>query len=69
MANKLAFSTQLRQAVRACGMSQYRLAKETGIAQSVLSRFLNCGYGLSMASVDKLCEAIGAELKVSSKRK
>ena len=69
MAKKPDFSEQLRAAVRSCGKSQYQLWKETGVAQSVISRFLNQGYGLSLPTVDKLCAAIGAELVVKNKRK
>jgi len=62
MATKTAISEQLRRAVLRCGKSRYRISKETGIAASILSRFVNHGAGLSLANVDKLCKCIGAEL-------
>ena len=62
MAKTPPISDQLRKAILASDKSCYRIHKETGIAPSVLSRFLNHQHGLSMASVDKLCECIGAQL-------
>ena len=46
-------SEQVRGIVRNCGVSRYRIAQETGIAESVLSRFLG-GAGLSLGNLDKL---------------
>jgi hypothetical protein len=62
MAKKQRFSDQLRQAVLRCGKTRYRIGVETGIAHSIISRFINHGAGLSMANVDKLCECIGVGL-------
>ena len=45
----------------------YRIGVETGIAHSIISRFINQGAGLSLANVDKLCECIGAELMLKGK--
>jgi hypothetical protein len=56
------FSDQLRQAVLKCGKTRYRIGVETGIAHSIISRFINHGAGLSLANIDKLCECIGARL-------
>jgi hypothetical protein len=62
MAKKPPISDQLRKAIMASDKSCYRIHKETGIAPSVLSRFLNHRHGLSMASVDKLAECLGLRL-------
>jgi transcriptional regulator with XRE-family HTH domain len=56
------FSDQLRDALRRADRTRYRIAKETGISQSVLSRFLRGAAGLSMLSADKLVEALDLEL-------
>jgi uncharacterized protein YerC len=61
-------SDQLRAAVLLCGKSRYRISQETGIDEGVLSRFINTEAGLSMASIDKLCECIGAELVLTAER-
>jgi hypothetical protein len=62
MAKKLPISDQLRKAISASDKSCYRIWKETGIAPSVLSRFLNHQHGLSMDSVDKLAECLRLRL-------
>ena len=56
-------SDQLRAAIDAAPISRYRLAKLTGLDQALLSRFLYGQCGLSLESVDLLCEALGLELK------
>jgi predicted XRE-type DNA-binding protein len=58
MAKKQLFSEQLRLAIKRSEMTRYRISLQTGIAQSILSRFLNHGAGLSMDSVDKLIECL-----------
>ena len=60
------FSSQLRDAVEASGMSRYRISVETGIAESVLSRFMS-GAGLSLENVDRLCACVGV-CRIQSKR-
>ena len=62
MAKITQMSDQLRQAVLRCDKTRYRIGVETGIAHSIISRFINHGAGVSLANVDKLCECIGAEL-------
>ncbi|MEX0642333.1 MAG: helix-turn-helix transcriptional regulator [Pirellulales bacterium] len=69
---KKTLSDQLRIAVLRCEKTRYQISRETGIAQSILSRFINDGAGLSLANIDKLCESIGARLVVdppAAKRK
>jgi hypothetical protein len=55
-------SEQLREAIQQCGKTRYRISKETGIAEAVLSRFVNRQAGMGWSSIDKLCECIGARL-------
>lgn len=62
MAAKRPISDQLRQAVANCGKTRYRISVETGISESILSRFVNRGAGLSLANIDILCECIGAKI-------
>jgi predicted transcriptional regulator len=47
-------SDQLRQEIRDCGETRYRIAKETGISQSALSLFCSGKRGLSMNAIDSL---------------
>ena len=67
MARKLPFSDQLRKAVRRADMTRYAMSKQTGISQSILSRFVRGDAGLSMQSVDLLVECLDLEL-VSRKK-
>lgn len=55
-------SGQLRAAIEAAPVSRYRIAKETGLEQSALSRFVRVKKGLDLSSVDKLAEYLGLEL-------
>ncbi len=47
-------SKQLRWYVKNCGVSTYRLERETGIHNSALSRFIRGERGLSTESMDIL---------------
>jgi len=55
-------SDQLRQAVEAAEISRYAMSRRTGIAQSILSRFVNHGAGLSLENIDKLGECLGLRI-------
>ena len=55
-------SDQLRQAVRDSEMSRYQISRLTGIAESILSRFVNSDAGLSLGNFDRLCQALGLRL-------
>jgi transcriptional regulator with XRE-family HTH domain len=69
MAKQKPFSEQLREAVQRSELTRYAISKETGIAQSILARFVNDSAGLSLANVDKLCEVLGVGLSAAPKRK
>ncbi len=47
-------SEQLRWYLKDSGLSLYRLGRETGVDNSVLSRFLRGERGLRIEAVDKL---------------
>jgi transcriptional regulator with XRE-family HTH domain len=55
-------SETLRLAVEQSGMTRYVIAKETGIAQSMLSRFVTGRRGLSLDAVDRLSAFLKLEL-------
>ena len=59
---------QLRQAIRDSGLTIYRLAKDSGVSQPVLSRFVNGKRGITLATASKLAEALGLELRPKRKR-
>ncbi|OHB81709.1 MAG: hypothetical protein A2W31_09335 [Planctomycetes bacterium RBG_16_64_10] len=56
------FSEQLRQAIETAPVTRYRIAVDTGISEAVLSRFVNSKVGLSMETVDLVCDYLGLRL-------
>ena len=61
------FSDQVRQAIETCGKTRYRLAKETGVDESLLSRFVRGKCNLSLNQIDKLADNIGFGVKMPKK--
>lgn len=47
-------SEQLRECLKRCGKTRYAVSQATGIAQSILSRFMARETGLSSDSLDAL---------------
>jgi len=56
-------SDQLRRAIQQCTLSRYRIAKETGVSQSVLSLFCSGQRGLSLKAIDALVRLLDLDLK------
>ncbi len=50
------FSDQIRQAVEDSGITRYRIWKDTGISEPLLSLFMSGDRGLSMKTLDKLAD-------------
>ncbi len=59
----------LRQAIKNSKVSRYRIGKELGIDQSVLSRFMSGEIGLTVANVEKIADYLGLEIIFRSKAK
>lgn len=53
---------QLRQRIRTCGKSRYRISRETGIDQAQLSRLMSGQEGLGYKNLEKLAAALGLEI-------
>jgi len=56
------FSDEIRDAVRNCGETRYRICVETGIDKAVLCRFVQGKVGLSMETLDRLADYLGLHL-------
>ena len=56
---KKPISEQIREAIRNAEVSRYRISKETGISEPVLSRFLKGKAGISL---DTLGEYLGLDI-------
>jgi transcriptional regulator with XRE-family HTH domain len=61
-------SDQLRRIIVESGVSRYQLARETGVQESALSRFVSGERGLTMDSIDKVAEALELEVVVKRRR-
>jgi len=59
---KLLFSEQLIHAIESSALTRYRIAKDSGVAQSTLSQFVNGNRALSLANINKVCELLDLEL-------
>ncbi|MEO2015275.1 MAG: helix-turn-helix transcriptional regulator [Fuerstiella sp.] len=62
-------SESIRQALVDSEYSLSAIAGETGVSQPQLSRFVNGERGLSVGSLDTLCEFLHLELRPAEKRK
>ena len=62
-------SDQLRQVISDCGVTRYRIAKETGVSEAVLSRLMNGKGWLSVDSFDRLGRYLDLTIEVTTRRK
>jgi ribosome-binding protein aMBF1 (putative translation factor) len=60
--NRKTFTDQIRQAIEDSGVSRYRIAKQTGIEQSVLSRFMHGRMGFTLETLDALADYLQFDL-------
>ena len=56
----------LREKIRTCGKSRYRISQDTGIDEAALCRMMQ-GAGCNVETVDILCKYFGLELKPKKK--
>jgi predicted XRE-type DNA-binding protein len=63
--NTLLISDQLREHIKTSDLSQYRIAKNIGVSQAVISRFMTGRSGLSLNTINKIGEELGLELSVA----
>jgi plasmid maintenance system antidote protein VapI len=64
----MAISDDLRDAIRASGKSLTAIAKESGVPQPMLTRFMN-GQDLRLATADKLAKYFGLSLSPPSPKR
>jgi plasmid maintenance system antidote protein VapI len=53
---------ELREAIVKCGETEYRVAKESGVAQPILNRFLRGERGISLETAAKVCKYLSLHL-------
>jgi transcriptional regulator with XRE-family HTH domain len=61
--DKPVISDALREAVRASGLSMYRVAKESGVPFSAIQRFVTDRRPISTANLDGLARYLKLELR------
>lgn len=60
---------QLLTAIKNSGLTQYRLAKMSGVSVTIICRFINGERSLALPTASKLADALGLELaKKKAKR-
>jgi transcriptional regulator with XRE-family HTH domain len=57
---------QLRRAIEDSGLSRYAIAQQSGISQSILSRFVNGERGLTAETAERLAVALGWRMALVS---
>lgn len=62
-----ALLNRLRKAIQTSGRTRYRISRATGVAESVLSRFVNGQTGLSVETAEKVAEYLGLEITLRPK--
>ena len=60
---------QLRCSTKTSGGTRYRIARESGIAESVLSRLVSGERGLSIDALERLADYLGLEITMQPKRR
>jgi transcriptional regulator with XRE-family HTH domain len=55
-------SDELRRVIKARGLTAYATAKLSGVSIDPIQHFLNNDRGLTLATVDRLAEALGLRL-------
>jgi transcriptional regulator with XRE-family HTH domain len=57
-------SDQIREAITASCVTRYVLARQAGIPESAISRFMSGKLGLSTSTLDKIAEVLGLQVRV-----
>ena len=60
-------SDQIRRVIDDSGLTRYRIAQDTGIDESTLSKFYNGRQGLSMKALDRLGKYLGLRIVMDCK--
>ena len=67
--SKKKLSDQIRQAIDDSGRTRYRIAQETGIDESALSKFYRGKRGFNSETIDTLGEFLGLRIVADREKK
>ena len=59
----------IKAAINASDQNRHRIAQDTGISESALSRLMSGERGLSVESVEILADYLGLEISIKPKRR
>ena len=65
--NAVYLEKEIRKAIKKGKWSGYRLAKESGVPQAVVCRFINGKRDITLATASKLVKALGLKLTPAQK--
>lgn len=60
---------QMRRAIRASGASHYRISKDVGVSESLLSRFMSGERRLSLKLLERLADYLELDVTLRPKRR
>lgn len=63
------FAQQLRAAIEDSDMSRYQLAKESGVSQSMLSRFVHGQSDLTLEKAQLVADVLGLRIALKKGRR
>ncbi len=62
MAKKTSYADRIRRAIKADPRSLYRIGKDSGVAVSILQRFMAEERSVNLTTAEKVCRVIGFDL-------
>lgn len=62
------FAAIVRKAIHESGLSRYEISKQTGVEESVLSRFVSGERSMNLDTLDRLRSVLKLELKRKRRR-
>jgi transcriptional regulator with XRE-family HTH domain len=57
----------VRDTIASSGLTRYEISKRSGVPESALSRFMSGERSMTLATLDKLLDVIGIELRKKSR--
>jgi len=60
---------EMRGAIETSGKTRYRIAQESGVAESILSRLMSGERGLSIDALERLSDSLSLEISIRPKRR
>ena len=65
---KLTWNDEIRRAVKASGLSLYRLSLDSGVGIGPVQRFMAGVHGLTVNSAEKIGRVVGLELRRTQRK-